>query len=128
VGLFQTKFTGSFLFLTFSTVIYLFCTVGVGVLISVLAKNQITAMLIAFLGTIIPSFIYSGYFSPITSMSETGQLISKIIPASYFMSIVRGVYLKGIGVESFISELLSLFIYATMIYGLAILSFRKRIG
>ena len=128
VLLFKTKFIGSFIFLTFSTVIYLFCTVGVGVLISVLAKTQITAMLIAFLGTIIPSFIYSGYFSPITSMSETGQLISKTIPASYFMDIVRGVYLKGIGIESHITDLISLLLYATVVYSLAILLFRKRIG
>lgn len=128
VLLFKTKFIGSFIFLTFSTVIYLFCTVGVGVLISVLAKTQITAMLIAFLGTIIPSFIYSGYFSPITSMSETGQLISKTIPASYFMDIVRGVYLKGIGIESHITDLISLLLYATVVYSLAILFFRKRIG
>ncbi|WP_239639290.1 ABC transporter permease [Thermodesulfovibrio yellowstonii] len=128
VGLFQTKFTGNFLFLTFSTIVYLFCTVGVGVFISILAKTQITAMLIAFLGSIIPSFIYSGYFSPITSMSATGQLISKTIPASYFMVIVRGVYLKGIGIESFMGDLISLFIYASIVYGLAILSFRKRIG
>lgn len=128
VGLFKTKFTGSFLFLTLSTIVYLFCTVGIGLFISVLAKTQITAMLIAFLGSIIPSFIFSGYFSPISSMSEDGQLISKTIPASYFMFIVRGVYLKGIGIESFMSELLSLLIYATIVYSLAILSFRKRIG
>ncbi len=128
VGLFETKFTGSFLFLTFSTIVYLFCTVGVGVFISILAKTQITAMLIAFLGSIIPSFIYSGYFSPTASMSATGQLISKTIPASYFMIIVRGVYLKGIGIDSFIEDLISLCIYATVVYGLAILSFRKRIG
>jgi len=128
VGLFKTKFTGSFLFLTFSTIVYLFCAVGVGVFISILAKTQITAMLIAFLGSIIPSFIYSGYFSPITSMSATGQLISKTIPASYFMIIVRGVYLKGMGIESYLSYLISLFIYAAVVYGLAILFFKKRIG
>lgn len=127
VGLFKTKFTGSFLFLTLSTIVYLFCTVGIGLFISVLAKTQITAMLIAFLGSIIPSFIFSGYFSPISSMSEEGQLISKTIPASYFMFIVRGVYLKGVGIESFMSDLLSLLIYATIIYSLAIFSFRKRI-
>ncbi len=128
VGLFKTKFTGNFIFLTLSTIIYLFCTVGIGVFISVLTKTQITAMLIAFLGSIIPSFIYSGYFSPVTSMSQTGQLISKTIPASYFMVIVRGVYLKGIGIESFIVELISLLIYAVIVYSLAIISFRKRIG
>lgn len=127
VGLFKTKFTGSFLFLTLSTIVYLFCTVGIGLFISVLAKTQITAMLIAFLGSIIPSFIFSGYFSPISSMSEEGQIISKTIPASYFMFIVRGVYLKGVGIESFMSDLLSLLIYATIIYSLAIFSFRKRI-
>ncbi|MCS7163498.1 MAG: ABC transporter permease [Thermodesulfovibrio sp.] len=128
IGLFETKFTGSFLFLTFSTIIYLFCTVGVGVLISILAKTQITAMLIAFIGTIIPSFIYSGYFSPISSLSEGGQLVSKTIPASYFMDIVRGVYLKGIGIESHIVDIISMVLYAMVIYTLAIISFRKRIG
>ncbi|MEJ5228147.1 ABC transporter permease [Thermodesulfovibrio sp.] len=128
VGLFQTKFTGSFLFLTFSTVIYLFCTVGIGVFISIVTKTQITAMLIAFLGTIIPSFIYSGYFSPVTSMSETAQIISKTIPASYFMGIVRGVYLKGIGDEGFLLEVFSLLVYAAVVYTLAILSFQKRVG
>ncbi|MEN2985758.1 MAG: ABC transporter permease [Thermodesulfovibrionaceae bacterium] len=128
IALFKTKFIGSFLFLTFSTILYLFCTVGVGVLISVVAKTQITAMLIAFIGTIIPSFIYSGYFSPTTAMSKTGQLISKIIPASYFMDIVRGVYLKGIGIENYVTDLISLSLYAAVVYTLAIIFFRKRIG
>ncbi len=127
VGLFKTKFTGSFVVLTLATVIYLACTVGVGVLISIIAKSQITAMLIAFLATVIPSFIYSGYFSPVTSMSEIGQFISKTIPATYFMIIVRGIYLKGFGLESFLSDLLALCIYGVMVYGIAILAFRKRI-
>lgn len=128
VELFKTKFIGSFIFLTFATILYLFCTVGIGILVSVLAKTQITAMLIAFLGSIIPSFIYSGYFSPVTSMSDIGQIISRTIPASYFMIIVRGVYLKGIGIDSTLGELFSLVIYAFIVYGIAILSFRKRIG
>lgn len=128
VELFKTKFIGSFIFLTLATILYLFCTVGIGILVSVLAKTQITAMLIAFLGSIIPSFIYSGYFSPVTSMSDIGQIISRTIPASYFMIIVRGVYLKGIGIDSTLGELFSLVIYAFIVYGIAILSFRKRIG
>ncbi len=128
VGLFQTKFIGSFTLLTFATIIYLFCAIGVGIFISIVAKTQISAMLIAFIGTIIPAYLYSGFFSPITSMSASAQFISKIIPASYFMGIVRGVYLKGIGLESFTVDLISMTAYATAVYSIAMLSFRKKVG
>ncbi|MCX7723946.1 MAG: ABC transporter permease, partial [Thermodesulfovibrio sp.] len=102
--------------------------VVVGVLVSILAKTQITALMIAFIKTVGPSFSCSGYFSPISSLSEGGQLISKTIPASYFMDVVRGVYLKGIGFESHIVDIISMILYAMVIYTLAILSFRKKIG
>jgi len=128
VGVFNTKFIGSFFVLTLATLLYLACTIGVGIFISTIAKTQITAMLIAFLGTITPSFMYSGFFSPVTSMGITGQIMSKFVTATYFIGVVRGVYLKGLGLSHYLPNILSLILYALAVYCLAILFFRKRIG
>jgi ABC-2 type transport system permease protein len=128
VLLFETKFIGSFLLLTLATILYLICTIGVGILISTLAKTQITAMLMAFLGTITPSFLYSGFLTPVTSMGFEGQIMSKFITVTYFIDVVRGVYLKGLGFTYYLPNLLSLFIYALIVYGLSIILFRKKVG
>jgi ABC-2 type transport system permease protein len=114
--------------LTLATLLYLSCTIGIGIFISMIAKTQISAMLIAFLGTITPSFMYSRFFSPVTSMPLTGQIMSKFITATYFIGVVRGVYLKGLGFSYYLPNLLSLFLYAFFVYSLTILFFRKRIG
>ncbi|GLI53039.1 hypothetical protein TISLANDTSLP1_07320 [Thermodesulfovibrio yellowstonii] len=128
VGFFKAKFIGNFFLLTIATLLYLSCTIGIGIFISMIAKTQISAMLIAFLGTITPSFMYSGFFSPVTSMPLTGQIMSKFITATYFIGVVRGVYLKGLGFSYYLPNLLSLFLYAVIVYSLTILFFRKRIG
>ncbi len=85
-------------------------------------------MLITFVGTIIPSYLYSGYLYPVSSMELSGQIISKFVPATYFLGIVRGMYLKGLGLSFYFKEFLSLIIYSSIIYILAILNFRKKVG
>ncbi|WP_353683225.1 ABC transporter permease [Thermodesulfovibrio sp. 3907-1M] len=128
VVFFKTKFIGNFLVLTIATLLYLTCTIGIGIFISMIAKTQITAMLMAFLGTITPSFMYSGFFSPVTSMEIIGQIMSKFITATYFIGVVRGVYLKGLGLGYYLPNILSLLLYALIVYSLSMLFFRKRIG
>lgn len=128
ISLFKTEFKGSFLELSLGTLVYLFSTVGLGILISTFTRTQITAMLITFVGTIIPSYLYSGYLYPVSSMELSGQIISKFVPATYFLGIVRGMYLKGLGLSFYFKEFLSLIIYSFIIYTLAILNFRKKVG
>lgn len=128
VEIFKTKFIGNFFVLTLATLLYLSCTIGIGVFISTITKTQITAMLIAFLGTVTPSFMYSGFFSPVASMPLTGQLMSRFITATHFIGVVRGVYLKGLGFSNYLPNILSLLLYALTIYSLTILFFKKRIG
>ena len=125
--LFQVRFAGSFWVLSTGALLYSACTIGIGVMFSVLMRTQLAAMLITFLATMTPAFNYSGFTSPVASMDATGQLIAHLIPATYFMGMVRGVYLKGLGFDFFWPDILALTAYALMVYGLAWLFLKKRI-
>lgn len=128
VILFDVRFTGSFALLSMGTLLYIICTIGLGLTISVLARTQMTAMLLSFIAIQLPSFMFSGFMAPITSMDATGQFISRFIPATYFMGMVRGIYLKGLGFDYYVWDMVTLAVYAVVIYGIAIASFKKRIA
>ena len=128
VFIFKAKFIGNFIALSISSFLYISCTVGLGFLISSFTKTQITAMLLAFILAVLPSYLYSGYLCPISSMDISGQIMSKFIPATYFLKIVRGIYLKGLGLDFYIDNLFYLCLYGFVVYALTILRFKKRIG
>lgn len=127
VLIFKAKFIGNFFILSLSSILYLFCTVGLGIFISTITKTQITAMLLAFITTVIPTYLYSGFLYPVSSMELSGQIVSRFIPATYFLEVVRGIYLKGLPLTYFIKNILSLFVYASVIYTITILNFKKKI-
>lgn len=127
VILFEVRFIGSIILLSAGAFLYIACTIGIGLLISILSRTQIAAMLITFLGTMIPAFLFSGFMSPITSQDITGQIVSRFIPASYFMGMVRGIYLKGLGFNYYAWDLVTLAIYAAIVFSIAIISFKKRV-
>jgi ABC-2 type transport system permease protein len=66
-------------------------------MISTVAKTQIVAMFVTVLSTIMPTFMLSGFLFPIASMPLALQTIARIIPATYFLVIIRGIMLKGVG-------------------------------
>ncbi|QER41235.1 ABC transporter permease [Thermodesulfobacterium sp. TA1] len=127
VFIFRAKFIGNFIVLSLASILYLFCTVGLGLFISTITKTQITAMLLAFITTVVPTFLYSGFLYPVSSMEFSGRLISRVIPATYFLDIVRGIYLKGLPLHFFIPKLLSLSVYALIVYLATILNFKKKL-
>ena len=126
--LFGVPFTGSLTVLTAGALLYSFCTIGIGLLVSVLTRSQIAAMLITFLVTLTPAFNYSGFLAPVSAQDEIGQFIARLIPATYFMDVVRGSYLKGLGFEAYRTNLIALFLYTVLLYGLAWAALKKRIG
>jgi ABC-2 type transport system permease protein len=128
IGVFQTRFVGSYFVLTAGAVLFVTVCVGLGLLISVWCKTQVAAMLLTFIGLMTPSMLFSGMMTPIASMDPSAQLISRLIPASYFMGMARGVFLKGLGFFHYASDLLTLGIYGTIVYLIAIFAFRKRMG
>lgn len=125
---FDVRFIGSFWLLALAALLYTFCTVGMGLFFSVITRTQLAAMLLTLLLTITSAFNYSGFLTPVASMDTTGQIIAHLLPATYFMDVVRGSYLKGLDFHHQIGDLSGLVIYTVVIYSLAWSRFKKRIG
>lgn len=126
--IFEVRFTGSFFVLTAGAVLYAVCTIGVGLLISILTRSQLAAIFITFLVTLTTAFNYSGFITPVASMDAVGQFVAQLIPATHFMTVVRGSYLKGLGFSYYWPQLGALALYTLVIYSLAWLFLKKRIG
>ncbi len=127
VGLFQVRFVGNAWLLSAAALLYSICTVGLGLLISTFTRTQLAAMLATFVLAVAPAFTFSGIFVPAASQDAVGRFVARLIPATYFMDVVRGAYLKGGGVAPYLPNLAGLAVYATVVYTGAWLAFRKRV-
>ena len=108
---------GSLLFLLVSAVAFLLTTLGAGLFLSTVSHTQQQAMMGSFF-FFMPAFMLSGFAFPIRNMPEPVQWITYVNPLRYFMEIVRGVFLKGTGIETLWPQLL-----AMAAFGVAILTF-----
>lgn len=125
---FGIPFRGSlFLFLA-ATTIYVFCTVGLGLLISTVTRSQLVAMLVALIVTLMPSFLFSGFLFPIFTMPAMMQIYTYLFPARYFIEIVRGIVMKGVGLEYLWPQFLLLLLYTAVVFITATLQFRKKVA
>ncbi len=97
--LFDTPFRGSLVLMFISSSIFLVGALSMGILISAIAQSQVFATQFALLGTFLPSFIISGFVFPIENMPKIIQLSTYIVPARYYITILRGIFLKGVGLE-----------------------------
>lgn len=99
---------GSLFLLIGSTIIYIFCALSLGILISTITETQQEAMLISLLGLMLPVVMLSGYAFPIANMPAILQVLSNLVPAKWYIIIVKNVMIKGIGIEQIWKELLIL--------------------
>jgi ABC-2 type transport system permease protein len=99
---------GSLFLLIGSTIIYIFCALSLGILISTITETQQAAMLISLLGLMLPVVMLSGYAFPIANMPAILQVLSNLVPAKWYIIIVKSVMIKGIGIEQIWKELLIL--------------------
>ena len=104
---FRVPFNGSFLFLLASGIVFIFTCSSVGLFISFISRTQQQAMLSSFL-FFLPAILLSGFIFPIYSMPEVIQLITYLNPMRYFITILRGVFLKGTGLVVLWKELAAL--------------------
>lgn len=95
VTLFQVPFQGNLLLLVALTLLYILTALSLGLMISTVARTQQVAMMIALVATLLPTIILSGFIFPIASMPKILQAVSYIIPARFYLLIVRGIILKG---------------------------------
>ncbi len=113
--LFKVPFRGNLFLLIFVSALFLVCGLGIGLFISTVAKSQQLAFMLSIIFTLLPSFLLSGFIFPISSMPKIIQFITYLVPAKYFLIVIRGILLKGTGLPAFWSEVLALFLLATLI-------------
>jgi ABC-2 type transport system permease protein len=127
VLIFGVPFRGSYLSLLAISLIFLTGTLSWGLFVSVISKSQLQASQIAVLSAFLPSFLLSGFIYPIENMPVALQVITFIVPARYFVEILKGLFLQGVGLTVLWPQVLALVIYAVVILNLARKKFSKRI-
>ncbi len=128
VFLFMVPFRGSLLLLVVASSIFLVAALMIGIMISITAKSQLMASQIAILSTFIPTFLLSGFIYPIYNMPKPIQFFTLFIPARYYITIIRGIYLKGNGLQVLWGQILVLCVFAGVVITIAVRNFKKRIA
>ncbi|MGW8255896.1 MAG: ABC transporter permease [Thermoguttaceae bacterium] len=124
---FYVPLRGSVVFLALMTIVFLLGVMSMGILISINTKNQLLASQIAIVSTFLPSFLLSGFIFSIASMPEPIQIITYAVPARYFVALLKGIYLKGVGFQVMWSEVIFLSIYSALMLLLSIARFKKKL-
>lgn len=127
IALFHVPFRGNALFLAGPTFLFLCGTLGLGLAISAVSRTQLLATQIGMVSTFLPGFLLSGFMFPIDNMPVPLQAITFLVPARYFLVVVRGVFLKGIGPEVLWSQAVLMLLYAVLTIALAVRAFRKEL-
>ena len=123
--LFDVPMRGSWVLLIASVSLFLVGALAVGVLISTLAETQQVAFQVAVLTSYMPTLMLSGFIFPISSMPAALQVVTYAVPARYFLTVLRGIVLKGVGVVAFWQDLAALAVFATVMLGLSSLRLRR---
>jgi len=125
--LFRVPLRGNLALLFGMAAIFLAGTLALGMLVSVVTKNQLLANQLAMVLTFVPSFLLSGFVFAISNMPEVIQWITYAIPARYFISLLKSIYLKGVGLEILAGEAVLLTVYSVVMVLLANLAFKKKL-
>ena len=123
--LFAVVVRGSYLQLFAATLVYLLGALGLGLLVSTVARSQAMAFQAGALISMLPAIFLSGFIFPIRSMPPVLRAVTYAIPARYYLVIVRGIILKGAGIAPYREQLLFLALYALVVLGLAYVRLRR---
>lgn len=125
---FGVPIAGNVWLFALASVPYVFSTVAIGLLVSTLTRSQLAAMLMAIVLTMMPAFLFGGFMWPIFTMPKIFQSYSYLFPARYYTQIIRGVFLRGAGLDAWMDQLVMLAAYATVLVALSALLFKKKVG
>ena len=128
IYLFQVPFEGSALLLAVSSGVFLCGTLFWGIYLSSLAQNQMMAFQMGMASSFLPAFLLSGFIYVIDSMPPAIQWITRVVPARYFVTIIRAIFQKGVGLEVLWLEFLLLTLYAILVFLLAARALRRRMA
>ncbi len=124
---FKVPIRGSLLELYLLTLFFITASLGLGILISNVAKSQMQAMQMSFF-IMLPSILLSGFLFPREAMPLIIQYIGNLIPMTFYLPIIRGIVLKGIGFWYLISQVTALLVFTMVLLTLSIIKFKKQIA
>ena len=127
VLIFDVPFRGSYMTLLITALIFLIGTLSWGLFISVISKSQLQASQIAMITAFLPSFLFSGFIYPIENMPVVLQIITVLVPERYFVEILKGLFLQGVGFSVLWPQVLALVAYALLVLHIAGKRFSKRL-
>lgn len=129
VGLywFGVPFRGSVVVMAVASALFVFGSLGLGLIISTVSSSLQTANQIAMFVSFLPGFMLSGFVFPIRNMPRALQLLTYLVPARYYLTILRGVFLKGTGVHVLWPNIVALMVYSTLTIVTSAMIFRKKL-
>ena len=125
---FAVPFRGNPFFLMATAFLFLVGAQGLGIFISATSKSQFLATQLAMITTFLPATLLSGLMFDLGSMPKVLQVLSLVVPARYFITAVRGIFLKGVGFQVLWGQALGMFVFAAVGLGLAVHAFKKEIA
>ncbi len=124
--LFDVTVVGSYLLLAFSCLVFVFANLGLGLLISTRAPNQLGAMQM-FIFFFLPSILLSGFMFPFVAMPQVAQWLAEVLPMTHFLRVVRGIVLRDAPLTAVSGDLLFLGGFFLLTLGLSLLGFRQKL-
>ena len=128
VFVFDVPLRGNLLFLAFTTCVFLAGVLTWGLFISSISNTQLMAYQIGLMTSFLPGFLLSGFIYAIENMPVVIQVVTHIVPARYFVTILKAVFLKGAGLEVLWAEVLFLVAYALIVAALAVKTLKKKVA
>jgi ABC-type multidrug transport system permease subunit len=127
VWFFNISITGSFWFLCFASILFIMCSLGIGLLISILCQTQVQAIQLT-VAIFLPSLLLTGFVFPLEPMPWFIKVISYSLPLTYYLEIIRGVVIKGIGGMELWFQTAVILVMAVIMLSTSILRFNKQIN
>jgi ABC-2 type transport system permease protein len=128
VTVFAVPFRGNLLVLALSTVIFLCGAMRWGVFISAGARTQVEAYQMGMLSTFLPGFLLSGFVFAIDTMPKWIQAISVIVPSRYFVTILKALFLKGVGLGIVWPQIFYLIVFSVIVYWRAVKRLKQKVA
>lgn len=123
---FGVPFKGNFLFFLAASLVFILSSTGVGLLVSLLVRTQIAAIIVTIIVAMVPTILFSGLIVPVSSLNPGSQFQAHLFPGMYYTNIVRGTFLKGVGIEVLWTDVLALALYAVILRLVGYRLFTKR--
>ncbi len=124
---FHVPLRGNIALLFGCSAIFLTGALAMGILVSIVTKSQLLSSQVAVVATFLPAFLLSGFIFTIANMPRVIQIVTFFVPARYFVAILKGIYLKGVGLEILAGQVVLLVVYATAMVLLAKIKLKKKL-